>query len=291
ADDATSVEAIHAALNAGITFFDTADIYGLGHSEELLGKTISEDSNVVIATKVGNVSRNNQFTTDYTKEYMLDACEKSLRRLKRDTIDYYQLHTAKLSDLKNGACIEAMQQLQQEGKIRYWGLSLNTFEPDPEAQYLLEHKMGNGFQLVLNLINQKSLQLIRQSAADGYGIIARMPLQFGLLTGKFSAESTFADNDHRKKRLTQEVITRADEALAPLWELCDHYSCTKTALALSFILSYANVSTVIPGIRTPQQVALNTTGLVKLKNGDRELIESLGKTTLATMLRFIQQQG
>ncbi len=291
ADDVTSVEAIHAALNAGITFFDTADIYGLGHSEELLGRTISEDSNVVIATKVGNVSRNNQFITDYTKGYILDACEKSLQRLKRDTIDYYQLHTAKLADLQNGACIEAMQQLQQEGKIRYWGISLNTFEPEPEAAYLLEHKMGNGFQLVLNLINQKSLELIRKSAGKGYGIIARMPLQFGLLTGKFSAVSTFADNDHRKKRLTSEVITRADEALQPLWAMCDQYNCTKTALALSYILSYSEVSTVIPGIRTPQQVALNTTGLVKLKSSDRALIESMGKTTLATLLGFIQQQG
>ena len=85
ADDIVSVEAIHASLEAGINFFDTADIYGLGHSEELLGKTIGHKKEVIIATKVGNVSRNQQFTFDYSKEYILQACENSLRRLKRDT--------------------------------------------------------------------------------------------------------------------------------------------------------------------------------------------------------------
>src|SRR5690349_14787945 len=89
ADDDTSIKAIHAAVDAGINFFDTADIYGLGHSEELLGKTIGKNKNIVIATKVGNVSRNDQFTVDYSKKYIVDACEKSLQRLQRDTIDYY----------------------------------------------------------------------------------------------------------------------------------------------------------------------------------------------------------
>jgi aryl-alcohol dehydrogenase-like predicted oxidoreductase len=83
-DDAVSAGAIQAALEAGINFFDTADIYGLGHSENLLGDTISKNKEVLIATKVGNVSRNEQFTFDYSKEYILQACENSLRRLKRD---------------------------------------------------------------------------------------------------------------------------------------------------------------------------------------------------------------
>jgi aryl-alcohol dehydrogenase-like predicted oxidoreductase len=82
ADDATSVKAIHAALYAGINFFDTADIYGLGHSENLLGETIGHKSDTIIATKAGNVSRNEQFTVDYSKEYILKACDASLKRLK-----------------------------------------------------------------------------------------------------------------------------------------------------------------------------------------------------------------
>src|SRR5258705_12335864 len=105
------------------------------------------------------------------------------------------MHTARINHLQNGECIKAMQQLQQEGKIRYWGLSLNTFDPFPEAEYLIQQKIGNGFQLVLNILNQKALPLLKKANESGYGIIARMPLQFGLLTGKFNSFSTFPAND------------------------------------------------------------------------------------------------
>src|SRR5258705_889148 len=183
ANDDTSVKAIHASIDAGINFFDTADIYGLGHSEELLGKTIGKKNNIIIATKVGNVSREEQFTVYYSKEHIINACEKSLARLQRDVIDYYQLHSARLTHLQNGECIEAMQELLHQGKIRYWRLSLNTFDPEPEARFLIDNKLANGFQLVLNILNQKALNLLHDANTKGYGIIARMPLQFGLLTG------------------------------------------------------------------------------------------------------------
>jgi len=291
ADDNTSIKAIHAALDAGITFFDTADIYGLGHSESLLGKTIGKNKEAVIATKVGNVSRNNQFTVDYTKDYILQACEASLKRLNREHIDYYQLHTARLSHLEEGGCIEAMQQLQQQGKIRYWGLSLNTFEPEAEANFLINSQLASGFQLVLNIINQIALPAVRKASSQGYGIIARMPLQFGLLTGKFDQGAAFSPNDHRRNRLTQEIIEASLKATAPVWELCNQYQCTKTQLALSYILSYEEVSTVIPGIRTPEHVALNTKGLFKLKEEDRKMIEELGNTSFLALMEQIRKQG
>ncbi|MFN4285328.1 MAG: aldo/keto reductase [Lacibacter sp.] len=291
ADDTTSEQAIHAAFDAGITFFDTADIYGLGHSEELIGRIIGNRSDVVVATKVGNVARNQQFTTDYSKDYILQACEASLRRLQRERIDYYQLHTARLAQLQQGECIEAMQQLQQQGKIRYWGLSLNTFEPEADARYLMQQQLGHGFQLVLNIINQTALPLIAEAATRGYGVIARMPLQFGLLTGKFDAGVHFAENDHRKKRLPPELINATRNALAPVWELCHKYQCSKTQLALSYILSYEGVSTVIPGIRTPEQVALNTEGLFQLDTADRQLIESLGRTAFVPLMQQIRALG
>lgn len=301
ADDTTSIKAIHAALDVGITFFDTADIYGLGHSEKMIGKEAGNRNEIIIATKVGNVSREEQFTVDYSKDYILSACEASLKRLQRETIDYYQLHTARISHLQNGECIEAMQQLKQQGKIRYWGLSLNTFEPFAEVEYLLNNNLGNGFQLVLNIINQKALPLLKQVSEKGYGIIARMPLQFGLLTGKFdvaakalaSAGSTsfFSDNDHRKNRLTKEIIDATLTATAPIWEICKKYNCSKTQLALSYILSYKEVSTVIPGIRTPEQVKLNTEGIFTLEEKDVELIEELGKNEMQFLMTKIQQQG
>ena len=290
ADDALSREAISAALDAGINFFDTADIYGLGHSEELLGKVL-KGKDVIIATKAGNVARNNEFTVDYTKDYILEACEKSLVRLQTDVIDYYQLHTARIKHLESGECIEAMQQLQQEGKIRYWGISLNTFEPAAEADYFMKQDLGNGFQIVLNIINQRGLEIIKKAAAKGYGIIARMPLQFGLLSGKFTEATTFPETDHRHNRLTPDVIKEANEALQPVWQLCAHYGITETQLALSYILSYSEVSTVIPGIRTKAHVQQNTTGLVSLDKLDMDRIEKLGTTTMAQLMDTIERKG
>ena len=274
-----------------LIFFDTADIYGLGHSEELLGKTLGEKKEIIIATKVGNVSRNGQFTVDYSKEYILGACEDSLKRLRREVIDYYQLHSARMQHLQNGECIEAMNQLQREGKIRYWGISLNTFDPFPEAEFFLENKIGTGFQLVLNLLNQKTLPLLKSSAEKGYGIIVRMALQFGLLTGKFDNEVNFSVNDHRKNRLTKAVIDTSNNALKPVWALCERYNCSKTQLALSYILSYDEVSTIIAGIRNAEQVQLNTTGLFQLDKGDIEMIRNLGQSDFVTVMKLIQQQG
>jgi len=290
-DDNVSIKAIHTALDAGINFFDTADIYGLGHSEELLGETIGNKKEVIIATKVGNVSRNDQFTVDYSKEYILSACDASLKKLRRNVLDYYQLHSAKMTHLQQGECINAMQQLQQQGKIRYWGISLNTFDPLPEAEFFIDSKIGNGFQLVLNLLNQKTLPLLKQSSENGYGVIVRMALQFGLLTGKFDKGINFSVNDHRKNRLTKDVIDASNNALNPVWALCKKYNCSKTQLALSYILSYPEVSTIIAGIRTAEQVQLNTTGLFQLDSNDRLMIERLGTTDFVQVMDLIQKQG
>ncbi|HEX6849091.1 MAG TPA: aldo/keto reductase [Chitinophagaceae bacterium] len=299
ADDTDSIKAIHAALDAGINFFDTADIYGLGHSEDILGKTIGDKKEIIIATKVGNVSRNDQFTVDYSKKYILVACEASLKRLKRETIDYYQLHSARMQHLQNGECIEAMQQLQAQGKIKYWGISLNTFDPIPEAEFFIENKIGNGFQLVLNLLNQNALPLLEKISSPsgggqdgaGYGVIVRMALQFGLLTGKFDKGVNFPANDHRKNRLTKEVIEFSNRSLDPVWALCKKYNCSKTQLALSYILSYPQVSTIIAGIRTGEQVQLNTTGLFQLDKKDMEMIEYSGENDFVNVMKLIQQQG
>lgn len=290
-DDKESIKAIHRSLELGINFFDTADIYGLGHSEKLIGEVLYNKKDVIIATKVGNVSRNEQFTVDYSKEYILKACEESLKRLKRETIDYYQLHSARIANLQQGDCLQAMELLQRQGKIRYWGISLNTFDPFPEAEFFINQKAGNGFQLVLNMLNQKALPIIKRASANGYGIIARMPLQFGLLTGKFDKEVSFPDNDHRKSRLTKQVVDTANTALDPVWQLCKKYGVNKTQLALSYILSYDEVSTIIPGIRTAAHAESNTTGLVRLDPSDRDMIEQLGNTNFGSVMEIIQRQG
>jgi aryl-alcohol dehydrogenase-like predicted oxidoreductase len=275
-DDAVSLRALQCSFERGITFYDTADFYGLGHSEELIGKAFSGKTDVIIATKVGHRLRDDRsIALDYSKKHILSACEQSLRRLRRNTIDYYQLHSAKRSHLEEGECIEAMEELQREGKIRYWGLSLNTFNPDPEADYMLQHQLGNGFQLVFNIINQKALLLIEKAASEGYGIIARMPLQFGLLTGKFTPETIFQKNDHRSFRFTPSVLKSALTELENIWPLTEKYGVSKTTLALSYCAAIPGITTIIPGIKTEAQATANTEKLVQFEKKDLEFLRQL----------------
>jgi aryl-alcohol dehydrogenase-like predicted oxidoreductase len=135
------------------------------------------------------------------------------------------------------------------------------------------------------------LPLLKQSADNGYGVIVRMALQFGLLTGKFDNAAEFAANDHRKNRLTRNVIDSSNKALEPVWQLCNKYKCSKTELAISYILSYPAVSTIIAGIRTAEQVQLNTSGLFRLEEPEMKMIEELGNSDFISIMKLIQQQG
>lgn len=276
-DDSVSVAALKRSFELGINFYDTADFYGLGHSEELIGSTFGGRKDVIIATKVGHrISPDDKIMLDYSAEYIIQACESSLRRLRRDTIDYYQLHSARMEHLRQGVCIEAMEQLKKEGKIRYWGLSLNTFSPEPESEFLIGNKLADGFQLVLNIMNQRALRVVKKSAEAGYGVIVRMPLQFGLLTGKFTRDTTFEKNDHRNFRLTPDILCRSLDVLEEdVWPLAEKYNIAKTSLSMSYILSYPQVSAVIPGIKTPAQAEANTTDIIRLEETDMKKLESV----------------
>lgn len=292
-DDTVSIAALHKALDAGINFFDTADFYGLGHSEELLGKIIGNRKDVLIASKVGQtIGANNTIELNYTKDYVIKACDASLKRLKRDHIDFHHLHVARMHHLENGECIEAMQQLQQQGKIRYWGISLITFNPFPEADFFFEHNLGQGFQLVFNLINQKALPILSKAAANGYGIIARMPLQFGLLSGKIQPDTVFTADDHRSYRVVPPITEATLQILKEqVWPLCEKYNTTASGLALSYILSYPEISTVIPGIRTPEHVSLNTDHLVTLEAADKQHLQDLYASHWLPVMEMMEKQG
>lgn len=291
-DDEVSKKAIHAALDNGINFFDTADFYGLGHSEKILGDELINNKETIIATKVGHRNIDEKIVLDYSKKYILQACEESLKRLKREAIDYYQLHSARMQNLEQGECIEAMELLKQQGKIRYWGLSLNTFYPDAEADYLIERNLGDGFQLVFNIINQRAIDVIKKANQNGYGIIARMPLQFGLLTGKFSSQTHFASDDHRSFRLTPEIMQSTLKVLEEkVWPVADKEQLTKTQLALSFILSFPEISTIIPGIRTPEHVVQNISGLKTLTEENKKFLQSLSKRDWKNVVEMMEKQG
>ena len=274
-DDQTSIKALKKSFDLGINFYDTADFYGFGHSEELIGKVFGNRDDVIIASKVGHRVEDNTIILDYTKEHILKSCDESLRRLKRDRIDYYQLHSGKLNHLEDGACIEAMEELKEKGKIRYWGISLNTFNPYPEAEFLIEKNIADGFQLVLNIINQRSLKLIEKSKEKNYGVIARIPLQFGLLTGKFDKTKRFYKNDHRFFRLPPEFLAELIDALSEVWPVQKKYKISKTSFALSFILSVDGISTVIPGIKTPEQAVLNTKDIIRIEEEDMNHLKQL----------------
>jgi len=288
-EDKESIKALKKAVDEGINFFDTADFYGLGHSEELIGKVYGNDDNVIIATKVGHkLIEDDKIMLDYSYDYIIESCNNSLKRLKREYIDYYQLHTAKVSDLEKGECIEAMEYLKREGKIRYWGLSLNTFNPFPEAEFMLNNKLGSGLQVVFNIINQRAKDIIDKSSRLGFGIIARMPLQFGLLTGKFDNKTTFPKDDHRAFRLTSEMLEKAMPALDQIWSIANKHGISKTSLALSFIMDFDSVSTVIPGIKTEKQVIENARSINLLQDEDMAILAS--NSNMDLLMDFIEKE-
>jgi len=291
-DDTTSMKALLRACELGINFYDTADIYGLGHSEELIGKVFGNRGDIIVATKVGyRLGRDDSIIKDFSSQHILKSCEESLRRLKRERIDLYQLHSAKVTDLQQGECIDALEQLRERGKIRYWGTSLNTFKPEPEAEYLMEKNLGWSFQLVLNIINQRSIPLLRKAAEQGYGTIVRMPLQFGLLSGKFTRDTRFPDTDHRSFRLTAEIISQSRDALESVSLLAEKYGISKSSLSLSFCASFPEVSTIIPGMKTLEQVEMNTAGIERLSQKDLRMLAELYTDKFAAIVELMEKQG
>jgi len=291
-EDGVSEQALRTAVDRGINFFDTADFYGLGHSEELIGRILGNRADIVIATKVGHrLQGDGSIALDYSRRHIVQACEHSLRRLKRDSIDLYQLHSARMVHLEAGECLEALDRLREAGKIRYWGLSLNTFHPRPEAHFMMERGLGHGFQLVLNILNQRALPLLEKAASRGYGIIARMPLQFGLLSGKFTATSAFTHNDHRAFRLTPEILGASLSALEEVWPRANRLGISKAAFSLSYVASYPEVSTIISGIKTPEQALQNTTDIRALEASDRQAIEDLFQGSFERIVELMEQRG
>jgi aryl-alcohol dehydrogenase-like predicted oxidoreductase len=291
-DDGTSLDALRRAFDLGITFYDTADFYGLGKSEELIGRAFGNSDGVVIATKVGHrIAEGGGVALDYSADHVRAACEASLRRLKRDAIDYYQLHSARMEHLEAGECIEEMERLREAGKIRYWGLSLNTFHPEPEAAFLLDRGLGGGFQLVLNVLNRRALPVIERARAAGVGVIARMALQFGLLTGAVRRGQTFPEDDHRSFRLDAEIIARTLDLMEPFWKRTEAMGVTPTQAALSYAAAVPGVSTVIPGIRTREQAERNAAGVVPRADRVKEMADALSSEACAELVTLMEAKG
>jgi aryl-alcohol dehydrogenase-like predicted oxidoreductase len=255
--DDESLAAIRRARELGVTFFDTADSYGFGRSESLLGIVLSRyRREVVIATKVGVVrTAGGELKKNFSRQHIFHAVDGSLKRLRTDYLDLYQMHNPTLAELARGEIQDGMERLQDAGKIRFWGVSVSTPE---EGLEVVRRGWGHVLQVLYNVLNQApASELFPAAKEKGYGIIARVPLASGLLTGKFRLDSVFPADDVRQNFLTprrlQEALERVDEVKSILGKT----SRSLAEGALRFVLANDAVSTTIPGAKNPRQVEMN----------------------------------
>ena len=256
-NDDESLAAIRRARELGINFFDTADSYGFGRSESLLGIVLSRHRrDVIIATKVGVVrGAGGELRKDFSRKHILLAVDGSLKRLRTDYIDLYQLHNPTLEELRSGSIQEIMERLQDAGKIRFWGVSVSTPE---EGIEVIQNGWGHAIQVLYNVLNQAPAEQFLPLAKErGYGVIARVPLASGLLTGKFRQDTSFGSDDVRQNFLTSKRLTEATERVDEVRSIIGGSARSIGEGALKFVLAHDAISTTIPGARNARQIEAN----------------------------------
>ena len=270
-DDEVSLRALHEAIENGVTLIDTADVYGYGHSEELIAKVIRErgKKEIIIATKAGNDFYNATADDDkgygpikqtYTKEYIISAAEKSLKRLQLETLDILQLHSPQLKYLEWEEPWLALEQLKRDGKILHAGWSVQSFKESEQAHLLdIHHDILDVIQVRYNLLEREAEEKLFPKALEhGIGVIVRIPLLFGLLTGKFTERSTFGEDDHRNMNLSSEKLKGYLNELKNTQPLFNRYKDESvTQVSLRFCISHPACHTAIPGAKTAEQVKEN----------------------------------
>jgi aryl-alcohol dehydrogenase-like predicted oxidoreductase len=255
-DDKTSLNALSSALDLGINFFDTSNVYGYGRSEQLIGQAFSQRrSEVVIATKVGFLDYVNP--PDFSAKAIRHSVSLSLKRLKTDYIDLLQLHNPSADWLEEHPdTLLALQQMLKEGVIRAVGVSVKT---PMDAFSLLKLFPFQTVQANFNMLDIRVLECGLMDRLDllGAGLIARTPLSFGFLSGSLTGEEEFALEDHRS-RWPREQIRLWAKGARDLYACCLESSNTpQYQIALRFCLSFPQVSTTIVGMLTHKEVAAN----------------------------------
>jgi len=255
-DDQESLRALHRALDLGMNFIDTADAYGRGHSEKLLAQVLKTRRNeVVLATKGGNQFTVRQGLRNFDPDYITSALEASLKRLQIETIDLYQLHNPSQEVMRRGEIFAWLDRCKREGKIRFYGVSLEKTEDGIVA---IETGKPDTLQVVYNILHQDPEEkLFPLAQRENIGILARVPLERGVLSGRFKSTAEFAQKDWRRGVFSDEGLTQTQAAVEKLGFLVKDDVPNLAEAALRFILSHPSVSTVIPGIRTVQQVESN----------------------------------
>lgn len=263
-DDTVSLKALRLALDAGVNFIDTAAVYGKGHSEQLIAKVYRErKGQFYVATKIPPKNRQwpvrhgTPIGEAFPANWIRDSTEKSLRNLKVDCIDIQQLHVWSPNWVEENEWYETLARLREEGKIRFIGVSLNDHEPDAALE-LVNSGMVDSVQVIYNLFDQTPQErLLPLCQEKNVGVIARVPLDEGSLTGKFTKESKFAADDWRRDYFSPERLKETVERVEKLKFLIRNEIKSLSVGALKFCLSHPAISTVIPGIRTPQQAEDN----------------------------------
>lgn len=263
-DDAVARQTLENAYAAGVRFIDTADVYGDGASERAIGSFLRarRPDGLVVATKLG---RAGIYPDGYTRVSLRDATLRSIERLGMEALDLTQLHCVPTDVLRQGQVFDWLRELQQEGLIKRWGASVESVE---EGLICLEQDGLASLQVIFNIFRQKPAEeLLPRAAAQGVGIIVRLPLASGLLGGKITRATTFRADDHRHFNrdgahfnvgetfagLELERGIAATERVAALVPA----PMTMAQMALRWILDHPEVSVVIPGASSPAQVQGN----------------------------------
>jgi aryl-alcohol dehydrogenase-like predicted oxidoreductase len=263
-DEADALAVLHAAADEGVTFFDTADVYGDGRSERLVGRFLRErrDAGLTVATKMGR--RVEQVPENYTRENFLVWNDRSRANLGVDTLDLVQLHCPPAPVYSTDAVFDALDELVELKRVAAYGVSVETVD---EALTAIARPGVASVQIIVNAFRQKPLERVLPAAADaGVAVIARVPLASGLLSGRYTASTTFAPDDHRSYNrhgeafdvgetfagVPFEVGLAAVERLRPLVP----EGVPMARFALRWVLDQA-VTMVIPGARDPEQARGN----------------------------------
>lgn len=283
-DDTAAMEALHAAADAGVTFFDTADVYGDGHAERLLARFRTErDEEIVIATKAGRRGSNEAAT--YDAAHLEEWIARSQENLQTQRLDLLQLHCPPTDVYYQPETFAALDELVARGLIAAWGVSVERVEEGLKA---LEFEGCAAIQVIFNVFRQRPAQRLLPAAWDAdVGIITRVPLASGLLTGKYDLDAEFAENDHRNFNAEGGAFDVGETFAGVPFEVGVTASQrlhdrvpqggTLPQLAIRWILMHREVSTVIPGARNAEQAMQNSAAslLAPLDESTLEAIDQL----------------
>jgi aryl-alcohol dehydrogenase-like predicted oxidoreductase len=252
--DAHWIGLLHRAADLGVTLLDTAENYAKSRSEELIGRALGSRPGITIATKCsGRIAGEDEETKNFSPERIAGSVEGSLRRLRRECIDVYQLHSPSLAALQKMEWLEALQKLKRAGKIRLLAVSLDRIE---DGIWLLDHAPVDAFQMIYNLLLPEAEEvLLPRCRAAGVGVLARMPLQRGVLTGKFHAGQPVSPG-HRAL-LERDRLAGLIERAESFRGMAARRAGGMPELAVQYCLANPAVSCLIPGARSIAQLEEN----------------------------------